>query len=54
MECPLHQNDNFKVKCKGHNLFSDLIIFKSTFVHDETVDGTTNVIDINSLLYGVV
>jgi hypothetical protein len=21
MECPLHQNENFKVKCKGHNFF---------------------------------
>jgi hypothetical protein len=29
------------------------MIFKSTFVHDETVDGITNVVDINSLLYGV-
>jgi hypothetical protein len=21
MECLLHQNENFKVKCKGHNFF---------------------------------
>jgi hypothetical protein len=21
MECPLHQNEKFKVKCKGHNFF---------------------------------
>ena len=27
MECPLHQNENFKVKCKGHNFFQT-----STFV----------------------
>jgi hypothetical protein len=29
-------------------------MFKSTFFHDETVDGITNVVDINSLLYGAV
>ena len=28
MECSLHQNENIKVKCKGHNLFSDLHIFR--------------------------
>jgi hypothetical protein len=21
MECPLHQNENFKVKCKGHTFY---------------------------------
>jgi len=26
MKCPLHQNENFKVNCKGHNVFSDLHI----------------------------
>jgi hypothetical protein len=31
MECPLHQHENFKVKCKGHNLFSDLHILDSDF-----------------------
>jgi hypothetical protein len=28
MACPLHQNENFKVKCKGHNFFSDFHIFR--------------------------
>jgi hypothetical protein len=43
----------FNPRCK-HDIFRLFIIFKSTFVHDETVDGITNVVDINSLLYGAV
>jgi hypothetical protein len=35
-------------------IFRLFIIFKSTFVHNETVYGIRNVVDINSLLYGVV
>jgi hypothetical protein len=27
MECPLHQNENFKVKCKGHNIFFQISTF---------------------------
>jgi hypothetical protein len=27
MECPLHQNENFKVKCKGHNFFFQIYTF---------------------------
>ena len=27
MECPLHQNENFKVKCKCHNFFFRLTYF---------------------------
>jgi hypothetical protein len=36
-----------------HDIFRLFIIFKSKFVHDETVDGIKNVVDIMSLLYGV-
>ena len=28
MECSLCQNEHFKVKCKGHNFFSDFHIFR--------------------------
>ena len=28
MECPLLQNENFKVKCKGHNFYSELHIYR--------------------------
>jgi hypothetical protein len=43
MEYPLHQNEHFKVKCKGQ-------LFFQKFIHDETVDGIYNVVDIMSLL----
>jgi hypothetical protein len=49
MECPLHQNENFKVKCKVHNFFQI-----STFFYVEIVDDINNVLDIMSLPYGVV
>jgi hypothetical protein len=42
----------FNPRCK-HDIFRLFIIFKSTFFNDETVDVINNVIDINSLLYGV-
>ena len=37
MECPLHQNENFKVKCKGHKM---LIIFSflKTFERNRQVN----------------
>jgi hypothetical protein len=31
MECPLHQNENFKVKCKGHNFFQISIFLDRDF-----------------------
>ena len=36
-----------------HDISRLFIIFKSKFVHDETVNGITNVVDIMSLLYDV-
>ena len=43
----------FNPRCK-HEIYRLFLIFKSTFFHDETVDYITNVVDINSLLYGAV
>jgi hypothetical protein len=31
MECPLHQNENFKVKCKVHNFFQISTFLDSGF-----------------------
>jgi hypothetical protein len=31
MECPLLQNENFKVKCKGHNFFQTSTFLDSDF-----------------------
>jgi hypothetical protein len=42
----------FNPRCK-HDIFRLFIIFKSTFFHDETMDGISNVVDIMTLPYGV-
>ena len=31
MECPLHQKENFKVKCTGHNFFQIYTFLDSDF-----------------------
>ena len=42
----------FNPRC-SHDIFRLFIILKSTYFHDETVDGIKNVVDIMSLLFGV-